>query len=276
MDRQEALKQAREVFGSQSRSKRHELKILQALFWINNFHFSTPALVDCLTQGKKRGFARKLIQKGLLVEKDIYSWLPYFPKKILTLSQQGRELLSFLQPKLEIWTGKVNENKIFHDYLVQIYTLHLLDRNIFNTVIAREHKPGHKQYDAFVFIEDKNLKIGIEVDLNRKKTREVHNALYYIYQDLEKGVINEVHFVFPTQHYQLFKNQYENLLVGKKIYLYEKNRFNQYEKTYKYVQFYENWIELEEHGEIKFNEIKIPPQICPTKEKFNFGPDIEI
>jgi len=273
MDRQEAIKQARQKFGKQSRSKRYEQKIILALYWTNAFHFSTPGIVDCLVQNRKRGFTKRLVEKGLLVERDIFSYFPYMPKKTLVLSKAGREFLALQVPEYPIWTGKINENKIFHDYLVQIYTLHILKtKNYSSFRILREQQLYKKQYDCILTLNNE-LTIGIELDLNRKKTREIHNALYNIYQDIRiKKVVDEIHFVFPTQHYQLFKNEYENLL-DKKVFLYEKNRFNQYEKTHNYIQFYENWWEIEEYREIEFHAIDIPPQICPPKEP---EPDVEI
>jgi len=267
MDRQEALKQARQKFGKQSRSKRYEQKIILALYWINAFHFSTPSIVDCLTQNRKRGFAKKLVEKKLLVEREIHSYFPYMPKKILTLSKAGRELLAFAFPQIRVWTGKINENKLFHDYLVQVYSLRLVKLKTYDTIgILREYQVYKKQYDA-VLIFDKTTTIGIELDLNRKKKRELSNALYNIYWDIHKEKVNFVHFVFPNRHYELFENEYRNIMKSR-VYLYKKNRFNQYERTQEYVEFLGD-----EDYYIEFHAIDIPPQICPPKEP---EPDVEI
>ena len=262
-NKKETLEKAREKFGKQNRSARHEQKILLALYFTNAFHFSTPSIIDCLVQNKKRGFAKKLTEKQLLIEKDIYSYLPYFPKKILVLSKQGREFLLFKLPDTYIWEGKVAEGHIFHDYLVQIATLHKLksilkDFEVFS--IAKEPKFTNKIYDSYLSYKtkDKKERIGIEVDLTRKKIREINNTLFNIYFDLQNNLVDEVYFIFPKQHYRLFRNQYEQVL-NQKVFLYEKEQ-NRYRKTFKSVQY-----SPEDREKIHFESIDIPPQICPKQ-----------
>ncbi len=271
-DKKEILKKARARFGRQSRSKRHEQKITMALYWTDAFHFSTPSILDCLTQSHKRGFANSLVKKGFLIEKDIYSFLPYFPKKALVLSKQGREFLKMFNPKLDIWEGKIPESRIFHDYLVQIVTLHKLKpilEDYYSFFIEKEPKHTNKTYDSY--IQYQTTKIGIEVDLTRKKVREIHNALYNIYFDLQNNLIDEVYFIFPRQHFKLFRSQYEKALHGK-VFLYEKDQFNRYRKTLKSIQY-----GPEDREKIHFEAIDIPPQICPPPEQEKHGiPEDEI
>ena len=275
-DKKEILKKARARFGRQSRSKRHEQKITMALYWTNAFHFSTPSIIDCLTQNRKRGFAKSLTDKGFLVERDIQSFLPYFPKKILVLSKQGREFLSFKIPDSDVWEGKIPESRIFHDYLVQIATLHKLKpilRDYQTFSITKEPQFTNKIYDSYIHYKtkDKEKRIGIEVDLTRKKTREVNNALFHIHIDIQNNLIDEVYFIFPKQHYELFKNQYEQVLHNK-VFLYEKDQFNRYRKTLKSIQYSE-----EDREKIHFEAIDIPPQICPPPEQEKQGiPEDEI
>ncbi len=261
-DKKEILKKARETFGRQSRAAQHEYKILLSLYWTNAFHFSTPGIIDCLTQNRKRGFAKSLTNKGFFVERDIQSFLPYFPKKILVLSKQGREFLSFKIPDLDVWEGKIPESRIFHDYLVQIATLHKLKpilRDYQTFSIAKEPQFTNKIYDSYIHCKtkDKEKRIGIEVDLTRKKVREIHNALYNIYFDLQNNLIDEVYFIFPKQHYELFRNQYEKV-IGEKVFLYKKNQHNRYKKTPKNIVF-----TLDDETKLHFEAIDIPPQICP-------------
>ena len=264
-NKREILEKARKKFGKKNRSKRHEQKITIALHWINAFHFSTPGIIDCLTQNRKRGFARNLVRKGFLVERDIQSFLPYFPKKILTLTKQGREFLQFKLPNTQVWEGKIAEGRIMHDYLVQIVTLHKfkpISKDHYSFLIEKEPRFTNKIYDSYIHYKtkDKEKRIGIEVDLTRKKLREIHNALYNIYSDLQNNLIDEVYFVFPKQHYKLFRNQYKQALYGK-VFLYEKDQFNRYRKTLKSIQYSE-----EDREKIHFEAIDIPPQICPKPE----------
>lgn len=263
-DKKEILKKARETFGRQSRSARHEYKIVLALHWTNAFHFSTPSILDCLVQNRKRGFTKSLAKKGLLIEKPIYSYLPYFPKKILVLSKQGREFLLFKMPKIQVWEGKIPESRIFHDFLVQIYALHIhKNKKYVGYSIYKEPKHTNKIYDCQLIYNYRNkttTKIGIEVDLTRKKIREINNALFNIYFDLQNNIIDEVYFVFPKQHYKLFKNQYVETL-NQKVFLYEKEQ-NRYRKTFKSIQY-----SKEDKEKIHFEAIDIPPQICPKPKQ---------
>ena len=215
------LERAREIYrkryGNTAGIKIFELKLYKALHLINTFRYSTPTLIDFYTQNYKRGFAKKLLEQGYLIEHEIYSSTPYLPRKVLTLSKKAKEeLLSRFGYELKIWEGRINPNTLLHNYTIQAIIISLIKKftkhnpHLKLTFIGEVHtKMFYKDYDA-VLINTKieNDNIGIELDLNYKKPKEIEKILSKFERDLKENLIKSIFIYFPEAHFEKLKNQY--------------------------------------------------------------------
>ncbi len=227
------LERARErykkLYGNIAGIKAFELKLHKTLHLVNTFRYSTPTLIDFYTQNYKRGFAKKLLEQGYLIEHEIYSSVPYLPRKVLTLSKKAKEeLLSRFGYELKIWEGRININTLLHNYTVQAITITLIKKLIKRnphlklTFIGEVHTKSmfYKDYDA-VLINTKieNDNIGIELDLNYKKPKEIEKILDKFQKDLKENLVKHIFIHFPETHFEKFKNQYLKAIDKKyKIY----------------------------------------------------------
>ena len=215
------LKRAREIYrkryGNTAGIKVFELKLYKTLHLVNTFRYSTASLIDFYAQNYKRGFAKKLVKQGYLIEHEIYSSVPYLPRKTLTLSKKAKEeLVSRFDYELKIWEGKINVNTLLHNYTVQAIVITLIKKltkynpHLKLTFIGEVHtKMFYKDYDA-VLINTKieNDNIGIELDLNYKKPKEIEKILSKFERDLKENLIKSIFIYFPETHFEKFKNQY--------------------------------------------------------------------
>ena len=220
-----AREQYKKLYGNTAGIKVFEYKLHKALHLVNTFRYSTPSLIDFFTQNYKRGFAKKLLKQGYFVEHEIYS-VPYLPRKILTLSKKAKEeLSSHFGYGLKIWEGKINPNTLLHSYTIQAIVITLIKRltehnpHLKLTFIGEVHTRSvfHKDYDAVLLLKDEN--IGLELDLNHKKLKEVEKILEKFERDLKENLIKHIFIYFPETHFEKFKNQYLKAIDKKyKIY----------------------------------------------------------
>ena len=219
------LERAREIYrkqyGNIAGIKVFEYKLYKALHLVNTFRYSTPSLIDFFTQNYKRGFAKKLLEQGYLIEHEIYSSTPYLPRKILTLSKKAKEeLVSRFNYELKIWEGRINPNTLLHNYTIQAIIIALIKKREklesklnFNFIGEVHTKLAfHKDYDAVLLQENiktgENLNAGLELDLNYKKPKEFEKILSKFERDLKENLIRYIFIYFPEAHFEKFKNQY--------------------------------------------------------------------
>jgi len=217
------LAQARErykkLYGNTAGIKIFELKLYKTLHLVNTFRYSTASLIDFYAQNYKRGFAKKLVKQGYLIEHEIYSSVPYLPRKVLTLSKKAKEeLLSKEGYELKLWEGKINVNTLLHNYTVQAITIALIKKRekikLQASFIGEVHTRSvfHKDYDAVLLQENiktgENLNAGLELDLNYKKPKELEKILSKFERDLKENLIRYIFIYFPEAHFEKFKNQY--------------------------------------------------------------------
>jgi len=223
-----ARERYKKLYGNTAGIKVFVYKLHKTLHLVNTFRYSTPSLIDFYVQNYKRGFAKKLLKQGYFVEHEIYSSVPYLPRKILTLSKKAKEeLSSHFGYELKIWEGRINLNTLLHNYTVQAIIITLIKKltkhnpHLKLTFIGEVHtKMFYKDYDA-VLINTKieNDNIGIELDLNHKKPKEIEKILEKFERDLKENLIKHIFIYFPETHFEKFKNQYLKAIDKKyKIY----------------------------------------------------------
>lgn len=217
-DKVKYLELAKEAYKNKHQNKTtlqvYQEKILKTLWLINGFRFSTPTAIDYALQ-KQRGFAKKLYQKGYLIEHEVPYTEPYMPKRIYTLSRAGREYLerNWYFNDIYIWTGKINDKQIYHDYLTQLISIALVKKN--NKDVRQILGPTQihyigaykKNYDA-VIVPKSNYIVGIETDLSEKKPKEVKTIYEKIQQDIKNKLISLVFIYFPEKRYTKYRNIY--------------------------------------------------------------------
>ncbi len=216
-----AREKYKKLYGNTAGIKVFEYKLYKALHLVNTFRYSTPSLIDFYVQNYKRGFAKKLLQQGYLIEHEIYSSTPYLPRKILTLSKKAKEeLLSQFGYELKIWEGRINPNTLLHNYTIQAITIVLIKKREkkvksqlnFNFVGEVHTKLAfYKDYDSVLLQEDiktgENLNAGLELDLNHKKPKEIEKILDKFEKDLKEN-LNSIFIYFPEKHFEKLKNEY--------------------------------------------------------------------
>ena len=214
-----ARERYKKLYGNTAGIKVFEHKLYKTLHLVNTFRYSTPSLIDFYVQNYKRGFAKKLLKQGYFVEHEIYSSVPYLPRKVLTLSKKAKEeLLSKFGYKLKIWEGKINVNTLLHNYTVQAITIALIKKRektkLQASFIGEVHTRSvfHKDYDAVLLQENiktgENLNAGIELDLNYKKPKEIEKILDKFQKDLKENLVKHIFIYFPEAHFEKLKNQY--------------------------------------------------------------------
>ena len=275
MDRKEIIEKARKEIEHIDKHARHEEKILTALSWVNTFHFSSAAIIDYITQNCRRGFASKLIKRGFLIEKETYLGYPWAPHKILVLSREGREFLSWLNPNIDkddIWVGKIAPGHIFHDYFIQFYIAKYFDFSIIKEIKINA-KFNYKIYDAAILTTtdettDNDKVIAIEIELSRKKTYEVSNVFYNISIDLLQGNVDEARIVY-IEGKETIKNKFTKFMINSFnfitedkyiFYKYERNLKGKYERTAKKIEIPTETLRIE------FIKLLFPPKLCEPKK----------
>jgi len=193
-------------------------KLYIVVNFVNAFGYSFPRVIEHLINTKKRGFAKKLVQKGILVEEKITRPVPTMPAKLIKLTELGKSLLS-----AQATTRKINPNNFLHDYKVQLYTVKLIKeyKKYYKTIAISRIQDipilYKKDYDAIVYLDKKEI-IAVEVELNRKKEKTVHINIEKMIQDLINskniGKTMKIHIVgTPTA-----VNAYKSVIIEKGIY----------------------------------------------------------
>lgn len=155
-----------------------------ALLWVYKWGWSSPSILDIISNSARRGLAARLVKNGLLMSTRTASGgaVKGVPAFILTLTDTGlaeveRNLEDgFMQYEQNPWKA-VPQDILRHDHLTQMATAaSFIDKKIkdFQTPkqMAEKSADGIKQPDS-VWILPNGEKMGIEVELTQKHDRQL-------------------------------------------------------------------------------------------------------
>lgn len=168
----------------------------QALKWMYRWGWSTPSVLDQVANGGRSGLAARLVKRGLLDQTDNPQCrrstdpldLLYLTKDAV---QEVEELIE--NPADFLDQGYQNDlplHQVRHDFYVQKLTANTLPKiESFLTPkeIAARSMQSEKQVDA-VWVYQGELRVGIEMELTRKKTgREIDRSMLMTLLALKEG-----------------------------------------------------------------------------------------
>lgn len=166
----------------------------RALEWVARWGWAAPSTIDymCL-DGRRKGKAAALQRRGLLSATTPGTYSPDAPRKILTLTERGKEELVRIKPYIDselLGDIPVRWNQLRHDYIVQNLVAYLYSEDMSyqtGAELAMKYKIP-KVPDAIVNSDIVNLgNTAIELDLSIKKERELHQAVRGLVQMIKEG-----------------------------------------------------------------------------------------
>lgn len=118
----------------------HEQKIKNFCAWLFKWGWSSTAFLDQMMEGTKRGFTKKMVEKGLAVvtPNETVSFVKGWPNDFVTLTQMAIEYLQqFDDVDIELDYPKngmnlVNKNHARHDLFCQKYILQKQKTELFD------------------------------------------------------------------------------------------------------------------------------------------------
>jgi len=185
----ERLKEA----GTNSRRVGAE-KAHKALFWVYQWGYSTPTLVDGWASPTRAGLCKRLVDQGLLA-----SWpapgaggTKGVPHKVVTLTKAGETLvLAGLERVDQLLdqeqADEVKWRQLRHDILVQRATLNMSPHHFFTPKqIKIKSVKGVKQPDV-VWGSESGERMGVELELTLKKRgREIDQTVLALLHSLKE------------------------------------------------------------------------------------------
>lgn len=218
-------------------------KDLIAARWIYRWGWSTPGIVDLMASPGRRGIAARLVKRGWLSNHPTPSGsgIKGVPAEVLVLTHDGvSEVESDLsESDLIPYSSKpeltIPWHQLRHDCLVQLWTARrLAAKKIKSFSTPREiSKPslsGIKQSDAIWTIATpaKNLQVGVELELNAKKDRELDQTILALLKSVQpeigSALPGPLDAVVLLSHSQAILDRYKKVLApGATLTLYDRD-----------------------------------------------------
>jgi hypothetical protein len=193
------LAKAREAMQGMSPRARGAEKSRLALNWIYVWGWSSSAILDLVTDGKRTGLSARLVRQKLIASTKTESGggVAGIPVNMLTLTSVGLDEVERLREDLlnyEIDPYRIDQSKLRHDYLAQRATVTSLKNQTildFKTPheLAAKSAKGVKQPDVLWIRPDK-IRMGIEVELSAKWDRKLDEFVLRCLQSLQKNQTN--------------------------------------------------------------------------------------
>ena len=232
-----SLAKAREAMQGISPRARGAEKTRLALEWIYRWGWSSPTLLDLVTDGKRTGLAARLTRQKLITSTKTESGggVKGIPIHMLTLTNLGREEVERHREDLinyEIDPYRVDQSKLRHDQLAQRATANslknktILDFKTPNELSAKSEK-GVKQPDV-LWIRQDRTRMGIEVELSAKWDRKLDEFVLGCVRSLHKNPTNpkpnevdEIALVSDSR--AILKRYAKAFTAGEDLTIWEKN-----------------------------------------------------
>jgi len=218
-------------------------KEAQALNWLYRWGWSTTKIIDGLSGVIGRGYANKLVKKGLMIKsKTTHANIT----SILTLTEMGveRAMKTIINPYDYEFHPNKYRTEHFRHYLIsqQITQAALLNGLISSFEPESDYIKASAKYEKrpdiiFKYAKSKDFfsekRAAVEVELNGKYGRKLDLFIYSCLKLLGTG---EVDFIYILTTLPSIEKNYTNAFkVGKKVGIWRKNSSD----NYKIVDYYE-------------------------------------
>lgn len=232
-----SLAKAREAMQGISPRARGAEKTRAALEWIYRWGWSSPAILDLVTDGKRTGLSARLVRQKLITstKTECGGGVKGIPIHMLTLTSLGREEVERLREDLLNYDNdpyRIDQSKLRHDQLAQRATANslknktILDFKTPSELTAKSAK-GVKQPDVLWIRPDKT-RMGIEVELSAKWDRKLDEFVLGCVRSLHKNLANpkanevdEIALVSDSR--AILKRYAKAFTAGEDLTIWEKN-----------------------------------------------------
>jgi len=193
--------------------------------WLYAHGVSTADIINQVAGQKAPGYAKKLVDKGLLIASRTISGSPQY---FYTLSKVGLNLatefsLELLEYKC-LSPSKLSQTLFDHNFAVQRISLAARAHGFkyrSQAQVALKHAPGAKIPDG-VWLDSNNTKIAIEVEFSQKFSRTLDTMIWAIAESLNKNEYS-CYFIFARSQ-AIIKNYSKSIQPGEIIDFWEKNK----------------------------------------------------
>ena len=216
---------AKKILNGQSPHDRARQKQQIVCKWVYYHGVSTAEIINQVAGQKAPGYAKKLVEKGLLVASRTISGSP---KYFYTLSKAGLNLASeFSIAPIEykcLSPSKLSQTIFDHNFAVQKISLAAREYGFkyqTQAQVALKHTLGAKIPDG-VLVDKDNNKIAIEVEFSQKFGRTLDMMISAIANSLDKNEYT-CYFIFARSQ-AIIKNYSKAILPGEVIDHWEKNK----------------------------------------------------
>ena len=192
----ERLAKAREAMKGMSPRARGAEKTSAALDWIYRWGWTSPSILDLVTDGKRTGLSARLTRQKLIctTKTEAGGGVKGIPIHILTLDSIGLDEVERLRDDLLPYQTdpyRIDQTKLRHDHIAQKATINALKAGIitdFKTPheLAAKSAKGVKQPDV-LWIKPDGKRMGIEVELSAKWDRKLDQFVLGCLQSLRKN-----------------------------------------------------------------------------------------
>jgi len=224
--------------------KRAQEKMARVLVWIYLHGFSTAEIIREVSRQKARGYAKRLVDAGLLVETrtEAGGFVRSTPVNYYTLSTTGLEeaerqsQVHIPYPEIDPW--RVDQKKLRHGIIVQELTWFVVSLQLVEDYRTERmigiggDKSKVKRPDA-VFIETDRSRTAIEVELSGKWERDlddfIHKIIAALYCDgVGTGRYDRFHIISDQR--KILDRYKEAMQPGAQLSVWAKSSRNRWER----------------------------------------------
>jgi hypothetical protein len=217
---------AKKLLNGQSPHQRGQEKQRIVCRWVYYHGATTADIVNLVSGQKAPGYAKKLVDKGLLVASQTISGSPKF---FYTLSKAGLNLASEFSPiPVEykcLSPSKLSQTLFDHNFAVQKISLSAKESHGFKYLsqaqLALRHEAGAKIPDA-VWQDKNGRSIAVEVEFSQKHGRPLDMMIRAMKDSLEKREYS-CYFIFARSE-TVIKNYSKAISKGEVTDFWVKNK----------------------------------------------------
>jgi hypothetical protein len=217
---------AKKLLNGQSPHQRGQEKQRIVCRWVYYHGATTADIVNLVSGQKAPGYAKKLVDKGLLVASQTISGSPKF---FYTLSKAGLNLASEFSPiPVEykcLSPSKLSQTLFDHNFAVQKISLSAKESHGFKYLsqaqLALRHEAGAKIPDA-VWQDKNGRSIAVEVEFSQKHGRPLDMMIRAMKDSLEKREYS-CYFIFARSE-TVIKNYLKAISKGEVTDFWVKNK----------------------------------------------------
>jgi hypothetical protein len=217
---------AKKLLNGKSPHERGQEKVQIVCRWVYHHGTSTAEIINAVSGQKAPGYAKKLVDKGLLVASQTISGSP---KLFYTLSKAGLNLASeFSLTPIDykcLSPSKLSQTLFDHNFAVQKIYLAARKKHPFKyqsqAQLALKHNVGVKIPDA-VWIDKDEKRIAIEVEFSQKHGRQLDMMIHAMKDSLENDEYS-CYFIFARSQ-AVIKNYSNAISRGQVVDYWAKNR----------------------------------------------------